>query len=75
MDEKLENIIRRLAGNELLKIEVHKKLEELNREYGAEEVERAIVRKGYADILLQKHYEVVEKLNAHRGRKRGKDHE
>lgn len=62
MERKLDKAIRTLAGNELLKIEVMEQLEELIQEYGADAVERVIVRNGYAPVLLQKYYETVKKM-------------
>ncbi len=64
MERKLDKAIRTLAGNELLKIDVMEQLEELIQEYGADAVERVIVRNGYAPVLLQKYYETVKKMYA-----------
>lgn len=71
MERKLDKAIRTLAGNELLKIDVMEQLEELIQEYGADAVERVIVRNGYAPVLLQKYYETVKKMYAPQGEKEG----
>lgn len=73
MEEKLNKETRRLAENELLKISICERMEELIWKYGMGEVERAITRNGYTTILMQEYYETVKKMCDPQSRKEEKD--
>ena len=69
MEKRLDDMLRILARNELLKIDSSKQSEELIQEYGMDAVEHEIVKNGYRPVLLQKNYETVEKMRTLQGEK------